>query len=248
MLGKSLPLNISRKFLIDLFWIARRVPMSVIAGNIRIGPLIEARNTCENRPPYTVIFAKALAQVAADMPELRRNYIRYPRPHLFETFESSVSIMIERELDGEMSVIPILLKSPRTQSLGALAREMNAAKTHPQNEVRHISRLLKITRLPLPLRRMLWLAAYQSGRQRSNYFGSFAISALGVEGAMVTYPLSPVTTCLTYGPFGADGSVDVRISFDHRVYDGSTVARTITALERILNSQMVGELKSAKGS
>ncbi len=137
-----MPLSTARKFLIDLFWIAKRVPVSVIAGRIHLASLIAARNNCVAPPPFTVMFAKALAQIAGNIPELRQNYVRYPVPHLYETFQSSVSILIEREIDGASSVMPVLLKSPDTAALDELAWQLSAAKNDPQTEVRHIQRLL----------------------------------------------------------------------------------------------------------
>jgi hypothetical protein len=105
-----------------------------------------------------------------------------------------------------------------------------------------LHRIVTVTRLPLPLRRALWLIAYGSGRLRSNHFGTFGISTVGQHGVLITRHLSPVTTCLALGPIDAAGRVTVTIDFDHRVYDAALAARTLVLLEAALNGPIVEEL------
>jgi pyruvate/2-oxoglutarate dehydrogenase complex dihydrolipoamide acyltransferase (E2) component len=54
--------------------------------------------------------------------------------------------------------------------------------------------------------------------------------------------LSPLTSLLNYGVMNADGTVDVRIIYDHRVMNGATVARALTRLEEILNTKVLEEV------
>jgi hypothetical protein len=53
-----------------------------------------------------------------------------------------------------------------------------------------------------------------------------------------------LTTLFNYGPIGEDGSVTVRIHYDHRVMDGANVARALERFERILNGEVTDEVKS----
>jgi hypothetical protein len=53
-----------------------------------------------------------------------------------------------------------------------------------------------------------------------------------------------LTTLFNYGPISADGSVTVRIHYDHRVMDGANVARALERFEKILNSEVASEVKS----
>jgi hypothetical protein len=52
------------------------------------------------------------------------------------------------------------------------------------------------------------------------------------------------TTLLTYGVFRPDGRVPIRITMDHRVFDGVTIAKIMARLEAILNGPIVDELRS----
>jgi hypothetical protein len=46
---------------------------------------------------------------------------------------------------------------------------------------------------------------------------------------------------------GPDGGLDVRIIYDHRVMDGTTVARALGDLERVLRHEIVAELRYMRG-
>ena len=61
-----------------------------------------------------------------------------------------------------------------------------------------------------------------AGRGGSARSASAPYSNLGAESL---HPLSPLTTTLTYGVVRPDGTVPVRVVYDHRVMDGGTIAR-----------------------
>src|SRR5207244_839398 len=82
------------------------------------------------------------------------------------------------------------------------------------------------------LRRWLWWAGLNvSGPRRAKYFGTFAVSVYSALGAESLHPITPLTTTLNYGLIAADGSVPVRIVYDHRLIDGATIARGLGRLE-----------------
>ena len=102
---------------------------------------------------------------------------------------------------------------------------------------------LRFARLPTALRRLMWwLALEVDGASRARKVGTFAVSVYSGLGAESLHPLSPLTATLNYGVIGPDGTVPVRIIYDHRVMDGSTVARALARLETILDQDMADEL------
>jgi hypothetical protein len=101
-------------------------------------------------------------------------------------------------------------------------------------------------RLPWPLRRLLMWIGLNIGRQRANFFGTFALSVYSALGADSLRPLAPCTVVLNYGVIAPDGTVDVRFNYDHRVMDGAVVARALQSLERILTHTIVAELAAWK--
>jgi predicted component of type VI protein secretion system len=90
----------------------------------------------------------------------------------------------------------------------------------------------------------LWWVGLNIGTQRSNFFGTFALSVYSALGAESLHPLAPLTTVLNYGVIDSDGDVNVRIIYDHRVMDGATVARVLARLEQILNTSILDEIGS----
>jgi hypothetical protein len=69
------------------------------------------------------------------------------------------------------------------------------------------------------------------------------MNSLGGQGAACLHPLSPLTTTLSYGVIDDKGLVDVRLIHDPRVLDGSTVARVLSDLERVLNCEILAEMR-----
>jgi hypothetical protein len=97
------------------------------------------------------------------------------------------------------------------------------------------------------LRRLgLWLGL-NLARTRPGQFGTFGLSVYSALGSESLHPISPLTTTLTYGVIGADGAVDVRLVYDHRVLDGATVARALARLEAELTGAILDELRSMAG-
>jgi hypothetical protein len=108
--------------------------------------------------------------------------------------------------------------------------------------------MLDLARWPMPLRRLIWWLGLNIGRQRGNYFGSFGITVYSGLGAESLHPLSPLTATMNWGVIGDDGKVAVRIMYDHRVLDGSQVARTLERLEQTLTNELVAELTALRGA
>jgi pyruvate/2-oxoglutarate dehydrogenase complex dihydrolipoamide acyltransferase (E2) component len=78
------------------------------------------------------------------------------------------------------------------------------------------------------------------GRQRPNFLGTFCVSSVGTS--EIVYAIHPLTTLVSYGTIEPDGAVDVTFSFDHRVFDGMTIARGLAALETILDGVIANEV------
>jgi hypothetical protein len=246
MPDRSLALSPARKFMTDLGWLAMRVPLSVMKRTISIGDAQAARTAASIRIPWPLVFAKAYGLASQDCPALRRSYVPFPRQHLHEAEHSTATVIVERDWDGARAVLYARLRAPETKSLQALADELRAAVEAPFATF-HAFRAVRITaRLPRPLRRALWWYAFNSGRHRPRFFGTFGLTTLGRRGMSHVYPTSPVTSVLTMGPFQQDGRVEVTIGFDHRVLDGADVADAIEAFERHLNCAVAGELRTLR--
>jgi len=227
----------------DLLHFARAIPTVPVQRRMQLAPLIAARAGSVDKPRWTAIFTKAYALVAADYPVLRRAYVKLPWPQLYEYPASTATIMFEREYEGEPSLFSYRLQDPTRFSLKALSDRLGKIADKPVDEVPDFRRNLTISSLPRPLRRLIWWLGLNIGRQRGNYFGTFGVSVYSALKAESLHPLAPVTTVLNYGVFADDGSVDVRIIYDHRVMDGATVARVLARLEDVLTGPILEEIR-----
>lgn len=244
MRGRMIPLSVPRRMVIDLLYFARNIPTVPVQKRMSIAPLIAARTACRQKPRWTAIFTKAYALMAQDFPELRRAYCKIPWPHLYEYPTSNANIIIERDYHGEPALFSVAIKDPARQPLPDIGRQLHHASTAPIEEIKDFRQPMQFARLPRPLRRALWWICLNFGRQRANYFGTFALSVYSALNAESLHPLSPLTTLLNYGVMSSDGSLDVRIIYDHRVMNGATVARALGRLEEILNTVMLDEVRA----
>lgn len=244
MRGRAIRLSLPQRAVVDLLYFAALVPTVPVQRQMSLGPVVAARAACRDRPRWTAIFAKTYALVAREFPEIRRAYLKFPWPILYEYPASNANIVIERNYKGEPSLFSMIIKDPAGQSLRELGRALQHASTAPIDEIKDFRRSMRIASLPRPLRRLVWSIGLNIGRQRANYFGTFALSVYSALNAESLHPLTPLTTLLNYGVIGSDGNVDVRIIYDHRTLNGATVARVLARLEEILKSDVADELRS----
>jgi hypothetical protein len=242
MRGRRINLSPSDRVRNDYLYIANRVPLLPVQRRMALGALIDARAACPQRPPWTVLFVKAFALLAQELPELRRVYIGFPSPHLYEYPTSIAMIAFERETDQGVGVFGAKINNPASRPLAELVDIVRNFNEAPITTIKDFRRILFLGRLPGPLRRVLMLVALNIGRQRANFFGTFTLSVYSALGVDSLRPLFPSTVVLNYGVFASDGSVDVRFVYDHRVIDGATVARALQTFEKILTGPMVHEL------
>jgi hypothetical protein len=241
--GRRIALSRARRLAIDFLHFAAGAPTVPVQRRIRLQPVIAARAALADRPAWTAIFVKAFALAAADVPELRRAYLKLPWPHLYERDISVASVMVERDLDGEKAVLVGRIKDPATKSLADLTGRVRDFNEKPVGDVKDFRRALRLTRWPRPMRRLLLWLGLNIKSQRDRNFGTFGVSVYSALGAESLHPLSPLTCLLNYGVFSPDGQVDVRVVYDHRVMDGATVARALARLDEVLSGPIADELR-----
>ena len=101
---------------------AHAMPSVPVERMSDISAVIAARNACSPRPPWVGILAKAYGIAAREFPELRRVYLKWPWPHLYEFPTSVAVISIDRVYKGEPCVLWRLIKDPASRSIGEIAQ------------------------------------------------------------------------------------------------------------------------------
>jgi hypothetical protein len=229
----------------DFIHFGRQVPLVPFERRMDLAAVAAARRCLATPPGWCALFLKAYALVAQRRPELRRTYLPFPSPRLYEHFESVATVTIERAYQGENAVFPTPVRHPETRTIGELHDLLHRHKVEPTEQFKPYRRLIALSRLPWPLRRLLLgLGLSVSGDLRARLFGTFCISVTASAGAAALALIAPATTVLWYGPLDSAGCLDVRLSFDHRVLDGMTIARTLVELQEVLHEVIVPELRT----
>jgi hypothetical protein len=237
--GRTLPLSLPRRLIIDLMHFAAQVPSVPVQRRMNLASLAAARLHAKPRPGWCALFIKAYARVAEKWPQLRQAYLDFPWPHLYEHPVSVASVAIERRVGEENAVLFAQVRGAEQHTPEQLESFLRECKELPVECIGTFRRALRVSRLPRFLRRFLWwLGLNYSGYKRARNLGTFAVSVYSGLGAEGLHPLSPLTTTLNYGVIAEDGTVDVRIIYDHRVLDGATVARVLADLEVVLNEEL----------
>lgn len=211
---------------------------------MELGAVIAARNAVPYRPPWAGIFAKACALTAREYPALRRTYVKWPWPHLYEYEDSIATITINREHDGEACVLPLLIAEPASLPISLIAKMIDESVQLPMADIKAFRRAVAVGKLPGILRRPAMWIGFNTARLRANYFGTFSVTSVSFKGAEFLYVPTLTTSLLTFGVFGPDGRTPVRMVIDHRVMDGMEFAAILERLEAIMNGPILQELRS----
>lgn len=246
MRGTVRKISMPRRLVADLMHASMRVPFVSLSRALNVRQLLEARALAAEPPGWAAIFVKAFALVAKDQPVLRTLYAKWPWPSFYELPRSIAMVAIARIEDGQDCVLPQKVPSADTLPLSEVDAQIRHAKNAPIGEVPAFRKILRVTRLPLPLRRFMWLVGLNFGRQRANWFGSFGVTSVAAFGAGELHALSPGPFILSYGVVAQDQTIDVVIRWDHRIADAALIAKALTRLEQVLNTEIAAELRGQR--
>lgn len=241
--GRKLPLSLPRRLLADMMDLGQRVPTVAVERPMNLAAVAAARAACGPRPGWSAIFTKAFGLVTARRPELRRAYIPFPYAHLYEHDAILAGVLMERQFGDEAAAFRVDVRRPERLSLLDLDAYLKRCKEQPVETLPLYRRYRRLAWLPGPIRRrLLRLATSVSGRLRARHFGTFEVSTVAGAGADAHHVVTMQSVFLTYGPLDADGTMNVKLVFDHRVFDGGAAARALVALNAVLLDEVLAEL------
>jgi hypothetical protein len=246
--ARTLPLSPARKITTEFLHHAQKVPTLPIARTIHIRELAQARTRAGIPITWLPIFIRAYALTAGLHPELRRAYLPYPWPRLYEHPLTICTVPIEREVAGERVVLGAKLREPESMPVEVIAGHLRRWRETPVLELSDFRQILHLGRAPRAwLRFAFWQTLNFSGAKRAKRFGTCIVSSMGKYGARQIHPLAPLTTYFSAGPVDARGRVEIRCIYDHRVMDDGHVCRALVTLEEILNTTLLRELRALRG-
>src|SRR5262249_50911825 len=166
--GRSIPLSLPRRLIGDLLHFAQKVPSVPVQRRLLLDRVRLARERAADRPRWCAVFLKAYSLTAARMPELRRACLSWPWPHLYEHPFNVASVAVGRVYQGEPAVFFGHFHRPEQQSLAQLQAHLRRFQEAPVESIGLYRRALQVSRLPWPLRRLLWwIGLNSSGAKRA---------------------------------------------------------------------------------
>ena len=103
-------------------------------------------------------------------------------------------------------------------------------------------KIMRVTRLPLPFRRLFWSVGLNFGRQRGNWFGSFGVTSVAALGPGELHPHEPGPVHPQLWRAGTGPDHPGRDPLGSPDYGWSLVAKVMTRLEQVLNGEIAAEL------
>jgi hypothetical protein len=240
-------LTCNRALVLDLLALSARHAYFPVEQTFELSELAALRAAAPRRISWTVLFMKAYALVAAEIPQLRQAYCRWPWPRLCECGENVAMLAINRLHDGEERLCWGRFMSPERQSLIELQHALEAYQREPVEKI--FRRQVRLSRCPSGVRRLaLWLNLNFARKRRAKRLGTFSISTLAGQQTLNRFHPTLLTTSLSFGPLDEQGRALVTLVCDHRVLDGALAARALVNLQTVLRGAIVDELRKAQMS
>lgn len=227
---------------------AKRVPTVGGERTLRVKALADARRAVPNPPAWHSLVVKGLGLVSERVPELRRSYLRWPWPRLFEAPYSVACVVFDRDFRGEPATFLAPMLHPERLPLAQIADKVRRWKADPVEVHGALRRLVRNAKPPLPVRRLLWAVGLNlNGMLRSRMFGTFAVNSVAAIRTRPIQLVSPITTVWYYGSVNPRGEMEMVFGFDHRVFDGVTIGRAVGELEAVMNGELAAEVRAGAG-
>ena len=239
--GRRMKIDESRRLVLDVLYLAQKVPTCPADKYFDLRKVALQRQAAAVPISWPVLFMKAYSIVAVRMPELRRSYLRWPRPHLYENAQSVASVAVSRRYQRQDRLFWARFHQPDKTSLVDLQRQLTSFCSDPVENV--FGRQLTLSRLPTWARRMIWWGRLNlTPRHRARRVGTFGLSVLAEQGIYNRNHPHFLTMSVAYGPTEPDGRTLVTFIGDHRVMDGLAMVRGFKRLERVLCGEICDEL------
>ncbi len=196
---------------------------------------------------FTAYIVTCLAQVIKQHPQLN-SFIKGKKLVLLN--DVTVSVLVEREFDGEKVPEPVGIKHAQEKTFRQIQSEIKEAKKLHDNKLGSLSNLTWINYIPGFLLKPFIRLADRNIKMAKRY-GKVAVTAVGMFSREPVWfiPHGSATVLVTVGSISKkvvefEGNIVSRehlcltVSFDHNIVDGAPAARFI--------NQFVETLKSGK--
>lgn len=196
---------------------------------------------------FTAYIVTCLAQTIKDHPQLN-SFIKGRK--LITLDDVTVSVLIERDIEGEKVPEPVGIKKAQEKTLYQIHKEIREAKKIKSNKLGSLSGITWFRLIPSFLLKTFTRIADRNIRLGMEY-GKVAVTSVGMfsKEAVWFIPHGSATVLVTVGSISnkvveIDGKflsrehLCITVSFDHNIVDGAPAARFM--------NQFVGTVKSGR--
>src|SRR5262249_17821424 len=239
--SSSIPLH--RRWMGDIIHFGMKSQTVGCNWIINVAAAAEARKTRHPPVSWVAVWVRAIAMAGSKWPELRTCYLPYPWPRMYLHPFTVATLLVERDWRGASAVFLDTVKNPEALSIIEIDQIFQSLRKLPVESVGAFRLLIRVSKLPLLLRRFLWsIALYWSGRLRSKYVGSIAINFIRAQRFAIAQTKTAISFTIWFGLVKPNGDMLVQLFWDHRVLDGMAANRMIRDLEAMMNAEIVEEL------
>ncbi len=192
---------------------------------------------------FTAYLVHCFARVLSDYPELNA-FIKGNQLILLD--DVTVSVLVERDIDGEKVPEPVGIKSAQVKSVKQISDEIRSAQSNPGKQLGSLAGISWVRFIPgFLLKTFIRLA--DRNISLAKRYGKVAVTAVGMfnKSAIWFIPHGTATVLLTVGGISAKHDridkqqreyLHLTVSFDHEIVDGAPAARFMARLSQAISS------------
>jgi len=194
----------------------------------------ELAESTGEKPSLTGYVVACFAQAIGQFPQFN-SFIR--RNKQIFLHDVNVSVLVEREFDGEPVPEPMVIESAQDKTFMQIHREIRAAQAEKNQRLGESTRMKWIRWIPGFLLRF-FIRLADKNTQMARKYGKVAVTAVGMFSREPVWfiPHGPATALVTVGSIvnrvvESEGKFENRehlcltVSFDHHIIDGAPAAR-----------------------
>jgi pyruvate/2-oxoglutarate dehydrogenase complex dihydrolipoamide acyltransferase (E2) component len=202
------------------------------------------------RTGESLSFTAFLAVCVAHAVEMNKSVQAYRNwRHQLVLFDDvDINIQVERDLQGQKSSFPLIVRAANRKTVRAIHEEIRAAQAHPMSG-REVKAATWVTLLPAFVQQMFFWLASKSPHLLTQNIGTVELNAIGMFGSrggwgihLPFHTLSIVVGGIARKPGVVDEHIEIRdylnmtINFDHDMIDGAPAARFTQQLIDLIES------------
>ena len=251
----------SRKFTADIGYLGLRkhrvqalIEVDVTDSRALLQAYRQERNV---EVSFTAWILKCISQAVHEHKSMHA--LRQGRNRLIIFDDIDISILIEKEIDGQKVPLPVVLRKTNKKSPEELHAEIQAAKAQPVRDekdyvlgdAQHEWGIKLFLALPQFLRLILWRLILSNPHRMQKMMGTVVVTSVGMVGNLKGWviPASIHPICFALGSIvrkpGVSGEqiaireyLPVTVLIDHDVVDGAPATRFLSRLTEIIEAKI----------